>query len=141
MDITEIRELYKELSSLSLRRGIRERHYSYYDVSQARPFRSRCAFVIPKFVEPFKQAAKIIYGLCDEVEKLRKEVQYLTEKNEKETKKLLKKISNARLEQSDITRKTDKDPAAEVHSGGSSSGGSGSSDREKVEDGARRVEA
>ena len=141
MDITEIRELYKELNALTLRRGIREAHYGYYDVSQSTPFRSRCAFVIRRFVEPIKQAAKIIYGLCDEVEKLRKEVQYLTDKNEKETKKLLKKISNARSEQSDITRKTDKDSPAKVHSGGGSSSGPGSSDGAKVEDGARRAEA
>ena len=141
MDITEIRELYKELSSLNLRRGIKERHYSYYDVSQGSPFRSRCAFVIPKFVEPIRHAGKIIYGLCDEVEKLRNEVVYLTDKNEKETKKLLKKISNARSKQSNTTRKTDEDSSAEVHSGGSSSGGPGSGDRQEVEDGAGRAKA
>ena len=141
MDITEIRELYKELSSLNLRRGIREAHYSYYDVSQGSPFRSRCAFVIPKFVEPIKQAGKVIYGLCDEVEKLRQEVQYLTDKNEKETKKLLKKISNARSKQSNITRKTDKASSAKVHSGGGGGSRSGDSDREKVEDGAGRAKA
>tara|TARA_B100001013_G_scaffold343937_1_gene272798 strand:- start:1657 stop:2076 length:420 start_codon:yes stop_codon:yes gene_type:complete len=139
MDITEIRELYKELSSLNLRRGIKERHYSYYDVSQGSPFRSRCAFVIPKFVEPVKQAGKIIYGLCDEIEKLRNEVAYLVNKHDKAERKLLKKISNAKSEQSHTAGKTNKESTTKVHPVGGGSSGPGGSDEPALENGAGRA--
>ena len=117
-DLNDIRIIYKGLSEINAVPGaMTEEGLSI--IRQGIPDRIDIGKVKSQYAQPICIAARTIYELCDEVEKLRSEIKHMAKAHDDAEKKLLKKVAlknqppcgtdtNARPKQSSAARTTNK---------------------------------
>lgn len=108
-DLNDIRMIFKELSELKAVPGARTND-GLVILRQGIPSRIDLGKVKSRYAQPFCIAARTIYELCDEVEKLESELKHVHAVHDDAERKLLKKIANARPKQSNTAGKTDERP-------------------------------
>ena len=115
-DLNDIRIIYKGLSEINAVPGAMTED-GLVIIRQGIPHRTDIGRVKSQYAQPLCIAARTIYELCDEVERLESEIKHIHKAHGEAEKKMLKKIAlknqppcgteNARSKQSSASRKTD----------------------------------